>query len=110
MRPSGKKCREGKRRPWHPNECSTCRCTATSSILIRPFARVLDGIFSGISQPDIAQLFGKLAASGTYQQFSSLVEQAQGSAGLMRFLQLDLDHALSIDPEAQDWTGAGWCA
>ena len=23
----------------------------------------------------------------------------------MRFLQLDLDHALSIDPEAQDWTG-----
>ena len=70
-----------------------------------PFARVLDGIFSGISQPDIAQLFGKLAASGTYQQFSSLVEQAQGKAGLMRFLQLDLDHALSIDPEAQDWTG-----
>ena len=71
----------------------------------RPFARVLDGIFSGISQPDIAQLFSKLAASSTYQEFSSLVEQAQGSAGLMRFLQLDLDHALSIDPEAQDWTG-----
>jgi len=33
----------------------------------RPFARVLDGIFSGISQPDIEQLFSKLAASSTYQ-------------------------------------------
>ena len=71
----------------------------------RPFACVLDGIFSGISQPDIAQLFSKLAASSTYQEFSSLVEQAQGSAGLMRFLQLELDNALSLDPEAEDWTG-----
>jgi hypothetical protein len=71
----------------------------------RPFARVLDGIFGGISQPDIAQLFSELAASGTYQEFSSLVEQAQGRAGLMRFLQLDLDGALSLDPEAKDWTG-----
>jgi hypothetical protein len=71
----------------------------------RPFARVLDGIFSGISQPDIAQLFSKLAASDTYQEFSSLVEQAQGSAGLMRFLQLDLDNALSLDPKAEDWSG-----
>jgi len=51
------------------------------------------GIFGGISQPDIAQLFSKLEASDTYQQFSSLVEQAQGSAGLMRFWQLDLDMA-----------------
>ena len=71
----------------------------------RPFARVLDGIFSGISQPDITQLFSKLAASSTYQEFSSLVEHAQGSAGLMRFLQLDLDNALSLDPQAGDWTG-----
>jgi hypothetical protein len=71
----------------------------------RPFDRVLAGIFGGISQPDIAQVFSKLEASGTYQQFSSVVEQAQGSAGLMRFWQLDLDHALSIDPQAQGWTG-----
>jgi len=71
----------------------------------RPFTAVLDGIFSGISQPDITQLFSELAASGTYQEFSSLVEQAQGSAGLMRFLQLDLDGALSLDPQAKDWAG-----
>jgi hypothetical protein len=54
---------------------------------------------------DIAQLFSKLEASGTYQLFSSLVEQAQGSAGLMRFWQLNLDNALTLDPEALDWTG-----
>ncbi len=71
----------------------------------RKFASVLDAIFGEISQPDIAQLFSKLAASGTYEEFSSLVEKAQGSAGLMVFLQLDLDHALTIDPNAADWTG-----
>jgi hypothetical protein len=71
----------------------------------RPFADVLDGVFGGISQPDIGLLFSKLAASTSYEEFSSLVAQAQGSAGLMRFLQLDLDHALTLDPQAHDWAG-----
>lgn len=71
----------------------------------RPFGSVLDGIFGGISQPDIGLLFSKLAASTSYEQFSSLVAQAPGSAGLMVFLQLDLDNALTLDPQAQDWAG-----
>jgi hypothetical protein len=71
----------------------------------QPFPAVLDGIFDGISQPDIGQLFSRLAASTSYQEFASLVQQAQGSVGLMRFLQLDLDQALTLDPQAQDWTG-----
>ena len=71
----------------------------------RPFSHVLDGVFGGISQPDIGLLFTKLAASTSYQEFSSLVAQAQGSAGLMVFLHLDLDNALTIDPQAPDWTG-----
>jgi uncharacterized protein (DUF302 family) len=71
----------------------------------RPFAAVLDGIFGGISQPDIGLLFTKLAASTSFQEFSSLVAQAQGSAGLMVFLPLDLDHALTIDPQAPGWAG-----
>jgi hypothetical protein len=66
----------------------------------RPFPDVLDGIFGGISQPDIGALFAKLAASTSYEEFSSLVRQAQGSAGLMRFLQLELDSALALDPQA----------
>jgi hypothetical protein len=57
----------------------------------QPFPAVLDGIFGGISQPDIGQLFSQLAASTSYEEFTSLVQQAQGSAGLMRFMQLDLD-------------------
>ena len=28
--------------------------------------------------------------------------QAQGGAGLMRFLELELDSALALDPQAQD--------
>jgi uncharacterized protein (DUF302 family) len=71
----------------------------------RPFSAVRDGIFGGISRPDIEALFSKLAASTSYEQFSSLVQEAQGSAGLMRFLQLDLDSALTLDPRAPDWTG-----
>jgi hypothetical protein len=71
----------------------------------QPFASVLDGIFGGISQPGIGQLFSKLAASSSYEQVSTLVRQAQGSVGLMRFLQLDLDSALTLDPQAPDWTG-----
>ena len=66
----------------------------------RPFQAVLDDIYGGISQPDIAALFAKLAASPSYEEFSELVRQAQGSAGLIRFLQLDLDAALALDPQA----------
>lgn len=63
--------------------------------------KVLDGIFGGISQPDIGSLFSDLEASTWYEQFSSLVQQAQGSAGLTRFWLLDLDVALTLDPQAQ---------
>ena len=71
----------------------------------RPFSAVLAGVFGGISQPGIEALFSKLAASTSYEQFSVLVRQAQGSAGLIRFLQLDLDAALTLDPQAQQWAG-----
>jgi hypothetical protein len=71
----------------------------------RPFPAVLTCIFGGISQPDIGMLFSKLGTSTSYEEFSSLVARAQGSAGLMRFLQLDLDHALTLDPQAQNREG-----
>jgi hypothetical protein len=71
----------------------------------RPFGQVLEAIFGGISQPDLERLNHQLGASDSFQEFSSLVAQAAGSAGLMRFLQLDLDQALTPDPQATDWTG-----
>ncbi len=66
----------------------------------RPFQVVLDGIYGGISQPDIGALFARLAASTSYEEFSALVGQAEGSAGLMRFLRLDDDRVLALDPQA----------
>ncbi len=55
----------------------------------RPFSQVLDGIFGGISQPDIGMLFSKLAASISYQAFSSLVRPAQGSAAALLLALID---------------------
>jgi uncharacterized protein (DUF302 family) len=68
----------------------------------RPFQDVMDAIHTGISRPDIEGLFRQLAASTSYEQFSALVSQAQGPAGLMRFLELELDNALALDPQAAD--------
>ena len=47
------------------------------------FPDVLDGIYTGISRPDIGRLFDELAACTSYEELSSLVRQAEGSAGLM---------------------------
>jgi hypothetical protein len=71
----------------------------------RPFQVVMDGIYDGISQPDIGALFATLAASTSYEEFAALVRHAQGSAGLMRFWHLDDDHALALDPQARDQAG-----
>jgi hypothetical protein len=73
----------------------------------RPFAQIMDGIYGGISQPDIGSLFRQLAASTSYEEFTSLVRRAQGSAGLMRFLELSLDRAFAFDPQAQSIAGRG---
>jgi hypothetical protein len=71
----------------------------------RPFQVVLDGIYDGISQPDIGELSARLADSTSYEELSALVRQAQGTAGLMRFLQLDLDTVLALDPQADQAGG-----
>ncbi len=76
----------------------------------RPFQVVLDGIFGGISQPDIGALFAKLAASTSYEEFSALVRQAQGSAGLIRFLQLDLVLAAYLSAHRTMINGSALCA
>jgi preprotein translocase subunit Sec61beta len=73
----------------------------------RPFAEIMDGIYGGISRPDIESLFRQLGASMSYEEFASLVRQAQGSAGLMRFLELELDRALALDPQAASSAGLG---
>ncbi|HME67017.1 MAG TPA: hypothetical protein VKG61_19175, partial [Streptosporangiaceae bacterium] len=71
----------------------------------RPFQVVLDGIYAGVSQPDIGALFATPTATTSYEEFSELVRQAQGSAGLFRFWHLDDDHVLALDPQAHDQAG-----
>jgi hypothetical protein len=71
----------------------------------RPFQVVLDGIYDGISQPDIGALFASLAASTSYEEFTALVGQAQGGTGLFRFVHLDLDTVLALDPQARQQAG-----
>ena len=74
-------------------------------ISARPFPDVINGLYGGISRPDIGDLFRELHATTSYEQFTSLVRQAQGSAGLMRFLELDDGVALTHDPQAQASAG-----
>ncbi len=45
----------------------------------RPFQVVLDGIYDGISQPDIGALFARLAASTSYEEFTALVRLIAGN-------------------------------
>jgi len=71
----------------------------------RPFPDVMKGLYGGISRPDIGNLFRELHETTTYERFTSLVRQAQGSAGLMRFLELDEGAALPHDPQTQASAG-----
>jgi hypothetical protein len=45
----------------------------------RRFSAVLDGVFSGISQADIGQLFSKPGASTSYEEFRSLVSRLRAA-------------------------------
>jgi hypothetical protein len=65
----------------------------------------MNSLYGGISRPDIEDLFRELHATTSYEQFTSLVRQAQGTAGLMRFLELDDAVALAHDPQAQASAG-----
>ncbi|HXW45053.1 MAG TPA: hypothetical protein VEL03_09715 [Streptosporangiaceae bacterium] len=71
----------------------------------RAFAEVMDGIYAGISQPVIDHVFRDLAAAASWADFTAIVQGAQGSAGLMRFLSLELDNALTLDPQSGDQAG-----
>lgn len=73
------------------------RVTLTSN---RTFGDVLDGIYAGISRPDLTEQASAWAAASSHEDFVRLVADAAGPAGLMRFLQIDLGAALRRDPTA----------
>jgi hypothetical protein len=57
---------------------------------------VLEAVYSGTSRPDIGELFDQLSSASTYEEFACLMKCAEGSAGLMRFMQLDLHDAVTL--------------
>jgi hypothetical protein len=61
----------------------------------RAFPDVLEAVYTGISRPDIGELFDQLSSASTYEEFAGLVKGAEGSAGLIRFVQLDLRDAVT---------------
>jgi hypothetical protein len=56
---------------------------------------VLESVYSGISRPDIGELFDQLSSASTYEEFACL-KGAEGNAGLMQFMQLDLHDAVTL--------------
>jgi hypothetical protein len=76
----------------------------------RPFQVVLDSIHDGISQPDIGALFATLAASTSYEEFSALVGQAQGSAGLMGPCTTTTTMSRPSTRRPATRPGGAWCA
>ena len=72
----------------------------------RPFASVLDGIYGGISQPDIGQLFEQARGEHLLRAIHLL---GPAGAGQRRPdavpAALDLDSALALDPQAQGQAG-----
>jgi uncharacterized protein (DUF302 family) len=69
----------------------------------KPFDSVLSGIYQGIGRPDITTLFGKLATTTSFDEFSQLVNDAVGPSKLMQFLRLDENRALAINPAMHEY-------
>jgi hypothetical protein len=67
----------------------------------RPFQVVLDGHLRRHQPAGHRDPVRQAAASTSCHEFSALVRQAQGSVGLFRFLHLDDDHVLALDPQAR---------
>src|ERR1041384_1215947 len=65
----------------------------------RAFDDVLDGIYRGISRPDIAVASHNWTTASSYAEFEKAVSEVAGPAGLMQFFRLDQDAALAKIPD-----------
>jgi hypothetical protein len=67
----------------------------------RPFDDVVEGIYQGIGRPDLEGFLADLAATKNYDEYRAIVRKAVGPSDLMRFLQLDDEPALAINPDIE---------
>ncbi|XVU29339.1 DUF302 domain-containing protein [Actinoplanes sp. CA-054009] len=71
------------------------RVTLTSG---KKFDDVIDGLYQGISRPDLASAAREWLGATSYEEFQKVVTGAAGPAGLMRFMDLDQGAALAKLP------------
>jgi uncharacterized protein (DUF302 family) len=67
-----------------------------SIVSSRPFEEIIATINAGIAQPDLAKLFPAVHQSNSVAQMESIIHEAIGAAGLMRFAQFDLGEVVRM--------------
>ena len=66
----------------------------------RPFEEILTRLDEGIGRPNFAEFSRRMNAAANFQEYSSIVHGAVGSADLVEFVRLDLGAVLRKDPAA----------
>jgi uncharacterized protein (DUF302 family) len=64
----------------------------------RSFEEVLGLLDKGIGRPNFGELRRRMDEAPTFEEYSSIIRGAVGSADLMEFMRLDLGAALGKDP------------
>jgi uncharacterized protein (DUF302 family) len=67
----------------------------------RSFEEVLELLDKGIGRKNYGELNRRMDEAATFEEFSSIVRGAVGSADLMEFMRLDLGSAIGRDPSAK---------
>lgn len=69
----------------------------------RGFDDVVERIYGGIGRPDQAAFFGGMNKAATFDDYRQVIEDAAGPSGLVRFLHLDEEAALAINPDVHEF-------
>jgi uncharacterized protein (DUF302 family) len=67
----------------------------------RSFEEVLELLDKGIGRKNYGELNRRMDEAATFEEFSSVIHSAVGSADLMEFMRLDLGSAIGRDPSAK---------
>jgi hypothetical protein len=67
----------------------------------RSFEEVLELLDKGIGRKNFGELRRRMDEAATFEEFSSIIHGAVGSADLMEFMRLDLGASIGRDPAAK---------
>lgn len=69
----------------------------------RSFEEVLEQLDKGIGRGNYTELRRRMNEAATFEEFSSIIQGAVGSADLMEFMRLDLGSSIRRDPAAKGY-------